>query len=150
MIAVTAAAPRSTWRRVDGGLRLPRASAKWGLAQAQAADRLPAEELVHPLKNEAGEVLDLHGRRPLGPQHKDARLRGLSVRWARPLDFVRLAMLGDVRAHDLCPARDELSRDEALFGEHRIERPVQDVRQWSWEGFAGLVHAVRLCQMARP
>jgi hypothetical protein len=135
---------------IDGGLRLRRAPAKRRLAQPQAADRLPAEEAVHPLENDAREVLDLHSRRPLDPQHKNPRLRGFSVRGPRPLDFIRLRMLGDLRADDLAPARHELGRDEPLLGERRIERPLQDVRQWSREGFAGLVHAARLCHIARP
>jgi len=127
-----------------------RAAAKRGLAQPQAP-RPPAspKEAIHPLENDAGEVLDLNSRRPLDPQHKDAGLWGLSVRRPRPLDFIRLGMLGDLRADDLAPPRHELGRDETLLGERRIERPVQDVRQWSWEGFAGLVHAARLCHIAR-
>jgi hypothetical protein len=134
----------------DGGFPARCAAAKRGLTQPQTADPPPGEEAIHPLENDAGEVLDLNSRRPLDPQHKDAGLWGLSVRRPRPLDFIRLGMLGDLRADDLAPARHELGRDETLLGERRIERPVQDVRQWSWEGFAGLVHAARLCHIALP
>ena len=39
--------------------RCLRATAQRGLTQPQAADRLPAEEAIHPFEHHAGEVLDL-------------------------------------------------------------------------------------------
>ena len=67
----------------------------------------------------------------------------------RPLDFLRLRMGGDLRAHDLGPARDELGRGKALLGERVAERLVQKVRQRTRIRFAGLVHVARLCHIVR-
>src|SRR5499427_4333847 len=98
---------------VTAALRRLRATAKRGLPQPQSPDRLPAEEPVHPLEHDAGEVLDFDRGRSLDPQHERARLGRVAVGSPRPLDLFRLRVGGDLRAHDVDPAGDEFARGEA-------------------------------------
>src|SRR5215813_3094651 len=72
---------------IAGALRRSLATAKRGLPQPQSPDRLPAEEAVHPLQDDAGEVLDFDRGRSLDPQHQRARLGCVAVGSPRPLDF---------------------------------------------------------------
>src|SRR5215813_15572617 len=75
---------------IAGALRRLLATAKRSLPQPQSPDRLPAEEAVHSLEDDAGEVLDFDRRRSLDPQHQRARLGRVAVGRPRPLDFFRL------------------------------------------------------------
>src|SRR5262249_12191312 len=103
--------------RIAGARRRALAAAKRGLPPTQPPDRLPAEEAMHPLEDDTREVLDFDRRRSLDPQHEGSRLGRVAAGSPRPLDFFRLRMGRDLRAHDVGPAGDEFARGEALLGE---------------------------------
>src|SRR5947208_3058887 len=93
-------------------------------------------------------MLNLDRRRSFHPEHEDAWLWAVRRGRPRPLNLFRLRMVRDLRADDVGPASDELGGGKTLLGERRGERSVENFRQRSREGFAGLVHAARLCHIA--
>ena len=120
-----------------------------GLPQPQSADRLPAEEAVHPFQNDAGQVLDFDRGRSLDPQHQDAGLGAHGLAGAATGSSPAREWAAISAPDDLGPAGDELGRGEALLGEGVAERLVQNVRERARIRFAGLVHAARLCHIGR-
>lgn len=82
----------------------------------------------------------------LNAQNQGAGLAHLRLGTARPLDFQRLRMGGDVGADDLGPAGDEFRRRETLTGETAGQKPLRHIPQWTAKR-SGLVHVKPLCQI---
>ncbi len=100
------------------------------------ADRLPAEEAVDPLQDDAGQVLDFERGRAFDPQHQGAGLGGLGRRAARGhWIFTGSAVGGDLRPDDVGPARHQFGRGEALPGERIAQRLAERVRTAAGRAF---------------
>src|ERR1700728_1698335 len=115
------------------------------LAQRDAGDGAPAQELVDPLADHVGGMLKLDRRRALDPQYQCAGLALLAVDRAYPLDFDRLAVRGNVGADDLGPARHQFGRGKALLLEGLAHGLGDEIAQRLGEGAGGLVHGAVLC-----
>ena len=89
-----------------GGVRLL-AAPEWSLAQRNSTDGLPTEEAIDPLKNDGGQMLDFECYRAFNPQDQRGGFRRFFVHRARPADFERLAVSGNLRAYDIGPARND-------------------------------------------
>jgi hypothetical protein len=60
-------------------------------------------------------MLDFQRHRTFHPQHQRGRFLRLALDGARPLDFQRLGMRGDLGPRDLRPARHQFSRGKSLL-----------------------------------
>src|SRR5262245_27486595 len=96
-------------KRIGSGRFRPLAVLEGGLAQGDAADRLPAEKPVYPLQNHGREVLDFECRGAFDPRHKSGGFPGVAGDRAGPVELERFAMGGDLGADNVGPARNDLA-----------------------------------------
>ena len=113
---------------------------EWGLSQCNPADGLPAEEPVHPFEDHGGEMLNFQGCRTLDPQDQRGWFRRFVACRARPVDFKRLAMGGDLRSDNVGPAKNDLGRGETLRLEDIAQSRREQVRKRPGKTARGLAH----------
>ena len=113
-----------------------------GLAQRDAADRLPAEEAVDPLQDHRRLMLDFDRRRTFDAQHQRGRLAGpSSPSTARG----QLILIGSLWAaisapDDVGPARDDSVEAKPCRRERVAQGGAGQFRQRPWKTARGLVH----------
>src|SRR5262249_56974790 len=110
--------------------------------------RLPAEEAIDPVKDDARQVLDLESRRALNSQDQGGRFRR-SFGGPRPVDLERLAVGRDLRPDDVRPARYDLGRGETLRPARIPASGSEQLGKRPWKTARGLAHANRPCAMVR-
>src|SRR5581483_8199031 len=110
------------------------------LTDGNAADSLPAEKTVHTFQNDGREMLYLKRRRTFYPQNQSSGFRSLEVGCTRPVDFKRLAVGCDLRAHDVAPMRKYLGRGKTLCLKHIAEGCPQQVGKRPGKTARGLAH----------
>ncbi len=132
-------------RGVGGGDGPARRAPQRRLPQRDAIDRAPAEEAIDALANQVDEVLDFNRGGSLDAQNECTRRPGAGLVGARPLDFDRLAMGGDLGAGNLSPARHQFSGRETLAPERVADDPAEEIAQGFRGRAGGLVHDTALC-----
>src|SRR5581483_10121809 len=95
---------------------------------------------VHTFQNDGREMLYLKRRRTFYPQNQSSGFRSLEVGCTRPVDFKRLAVGCDLRAHDVAPMRKYLGRGKTLCLKHIAEGCPQQVGKRPGKTARGLAH----------